>query len=269
MTDWYKMDPIAWNDGTQDLTLEQEAAYLRICNAIYISERPIRDNAFVIAGLFRCNERKAKRLLLELVAAGKITIEDGVISNRRAIEEVSNRDRIRMERQSAGSRGGVESGKARAKPLKDNDTGEANASSKNEPDKTRGEEKREKPRASGMIYDKLIEAASSRGNCHPNLVMGIQPIVDLLAQNYDIDRDVLPVVREKASPEISSWAYFVKVVVSRVAARSAIPAKPTSAEDWAGRLHVWREDRTWAPAWGPTPDEPGCRAPADLARTAA
>jgi hypothetical protein len=33
------------------------------------------------------------------------------------------------------------------------------------------------------------------------------------------------------------------------------------AEDWSGRLKVWNEDRTWAPGWGPKPDEPGFRGP--------
>src|SRR5690554_6476331 len=120
MTDWYKMNPVDWNDGTDDLTLEQEAAYLRLCHAIYITERPIRDNGFVVAGLLRCNDRKAKRLISELEAAGKITVENGFISNRRAAEEVSNRNRTRAERKSAGSRGGVESAKARAKALENN-----------------------------------------------------------------------------------------------------------------------------------------------------
>jgi uncharacterized protein YdaU (DUF1376 family) len=41
MSDWYKMTPVDWNDGTNDLTLEQEAAYLRICHAIYMNERPV------------------------------------------------------------------------------------------------------------------------------------------------------------------------------------------------------------------------------------
>ena len=33
MSSFYKMEPAAWDFGTADLTLEQEAAYLRIVNA--------------------------------------------------------------------------------------------------------------------------------------------------------------------------------------------------------------------------------------------
>jgi hypothetical protein len=46
------------------------------------------------------------------------------------------------------------------------------------------------------------------------------------------------------------------------------PSQAT-AEDWGGRLEVWRKDRTWSPSWGPKPDESGCRAPAELTRAAA
>jgi uncharacterized protein YdaU (DUF1376 family) len=40
---------------------------------------------------------------------------------------------------------------------------------------------------------------------------------------------------------------------------------PPGAEvDWTARLSVFRASGTWAHAWGPKPDEPGCRAPAEL-----
>lgn len=144
MSNWYKMNPVDWNEGTNGLSLEQEAAYLRICNAIYIAGGPISNNAFVVAGLLRCNDRKAKRLISELVEAGKLTIEGDSISNRRALEEVSARSRLSVERESAGRRGGVESGKTRRNCLKSNASVEANASSKREQireEKSREEEK--------------------------------------------------------------------------------------------------------------------------------
>lgn len=124
--------------------------------------------------------------------------------------------------------------------------------------------------ASAFPYDRLIEAASSRGQCHQNLAMGIQPIMDLIAQNYDIDTDILPVIREKARPDIGSWKFFVQVIVQRTAERQAIPAKPAAkAVDWAGRVEGFYQDGTWG-AWGPRPGDPGCEAPSELiSRTAA
>lgn len=160
MRDWYKMNPVDWNEGTNSLSLEQEAAYLRICNAIYIAGGPISNNAFVVAGLLRCNDRKAKRIVSELVEAGKLTIEDGSICNRRALDEVSARNRLTVGRESAGRRGGIESGKSRRKPLKNNETGEANASSKTKQireDKSREDVKEEPNGSSKKIGSRLPE----------------------------------------------------------------------------------------------------------------
>lgn len=129
MSDWYKMFPIDWNDGTTNLTLEQEAAYLRICNAIYMTGGPIPNNKFVLAGLFRCDARRALRLLNDLIEAEKVIVEGASIRNRRADDELSNRQRIANDRQTAGKRGGIASGIARSKSLKNGDAREARPSS--------------------------------------------------------------------------------------------------------------------------------------------
>ncbi|TPW26014.1 DUF1376 domain-containing protein [Pararhizobium mangrovi] len=171
MSDWYKMNPVDWNEGTNTLSLEQEAAYLRICNAIYIAGGAIANNPFVVAGLLRCNDRKAKRLVSELVEAEKITIEDGSISNRRALDEVSARSRLSAERESAGRRGGIESGNARRKSLKTNEPDEAIASSKSE--QSREEKKR------GEVKEEPNGSSKKRGSrlpddWHPDMAVAIR-----------------------------------------------------------------------------------------------
>jgi len=73
------MDPADWDFGTADMSLEEEAAYLRIVNAIHKHTGPVPDNDRVIAGLFRTSTRKARSLVNALIEAGKLTIEDGKI----------------------------------------------------------------------------------------------------------------------------------------------------------------------------------------------
>lgn len=280
MTDWYKMNPVDWNDGTDDLTLEQEAAYLRLCHAIYITERPIRDNGFVVAGLLRCNDRKAKRLISELEAAGKITVENGVISNRRAAEEVSNRNRTRAERKLAGSRGGVESAKARAKSLENNDTGQAIASTSVEPDKIREEESRE-------------PLTPSKPKRYANPCVLLQAVVDpMTAQLY------VGFLEEKRKPLVSATAEALVGTLREVQRLGGNPAEAlhlaikrgwgsfdieylrnagfkfsqsasAGAIDWAPRVAAFYEDGTWAMSYGPRPGDPGCKAPAHLIRKSA
>jgi uncharacterized protein YdaU (DUF1376 family) len=279
MTDWYKMNPVDWNDGTDDLTLEQEGAYLRICNAIYISERPIRDNMFVVAGLLRCSDRKARRLVDDLVKAGKLVIEDGHIVNRRAVDEVSARVRLRMERQSNGSRGGVKSAETRAKQLKTNDVPQANASSKNEAEEIRLEERRE-------------PLTPSKKFANPSVIL--QGEVDVMTAQHFASH-----CEEKHKPLSSQQAEGICAVLREVRSLGGNPAEalklairrgwvsleieylrnqgfpfkvaPAAASvDWAARIAAWRIDPSdWIHAWGPKPDETGCKAPSELLRQAA
>lgn len=124
------------------------------------------------------------------------------------------------------------------------------------------------------LQDKCLEAAGLSGfrdERNPKLA-NLSAIRGLIEQGYSLETDILPAIRDKAfeGVKIQSWAYIVPVVVERVAAKNAIPPKPLApTEDWGKRLEVWRDGRTWAAAWGPKPDEPGCRVPAELMRAAA
>jgi MarR-like DNA-binding transcriptional regulator SgrR of sgrS sRNA len=81
VADFYKIEIAKWNEGTVNLSLEQEAAFLRVVDAIRLSDQPITYNIFALCGLWHCNERKAKRILAELVEAGKLNVEAGKIIN--------------------------------------------------------------------------------------------------------------------------------------------------------------------------------------------
>lgn len=141
MASFFKLEIAEWNVGTDNLSLEQEAAYLRIVNMIRLYEQPLKHNLRVLCGLWRCNERKAKRLLQELIDAKKITIEGDLIVNEKAVEDASNLRQSRVDKASAGRAGGIESGKVRRKALETNDQDEAPASTRE--DKTRLEKTRE------------------------------------------------------------------------------------------------------------------------------
>mgnify|MGYP003424775477 FL=1 len=143
MAEFYKFEITNWNEGTANLSLELEAAYLRVINAIRLADQAITFNTFVLCGLWRCNDRKAKRILAELIDAGKIYVEDGKLVNQKAADDASALNRLRADRASAGRRGGIESGKTRAKPLENNTTGEASASTREEKRRVEVKEERE------------------------------------------------------------------------------------------------------------------------------
>ncbi|MCJ2022155.1 YdaU family protein [Methylobacterium sp. E-065] len=56
--EFYKMDFRAWNVGTIELTLEQEAAYLRLCHAMYDVGGPVPNSTRFLQSIFRCVKRR-------------------------------------------------------------------------------------------------------------------------------------------------------------------------------------------------------------------
>lgn len=132
MTGFYKMDPADWDNGTANLTLEEEAAYLRIVNSMHKHKAPVPNNDRVLAGMFRVSMRKARALVASLVEAGKLSIEDGYISNERAASDLVRRGFVSISRAEMGSKGGRRRAENAAKALKNNDTVQAMASSREE-----------------------------------------------------------------------------------------------------------------------------------------
>lgn len=132
MSDFYRMDPGAWDFGTASLSLEEEAAYLRIVNAIHKHKGPVPDQDRVLAGLFRVSTRKARALVKALQDAGKVTIEDGLIWNDRARSDLVQRGFVSISRAESGAKGGRTRAENAAKSMKDKDTDQAIASSREE-----------------------------------------------------------------------------------------------------------------------------------------
>ena len=132
MTDFYKMDPADWDNGTARLSLEEEAAYLRIVNSIHKHKGPVPDVDRVLAGMFRTSTRKARSLVLALIEAGKIMVEDGAIWNDRARSDLVHRGFVSVSRAESGAKGGRKSAETRAKSLETKEPEQAIASTREE-----------------------------------------------------------------------------------------------------------------------------------------
>ena len=92
MGEFYKMEYDAWDEGTVDLSLEEEAAYLRLCHQIYRRKGPVLNSAKLLCSIWRCHANRARRLLTALLQSGKISFtEDHKLTNERASVEIANR----------------------------------------------------------------------------------------------------------------------------------------------------------------------------------
>jgi uncharacterized protein YdaU (DUF1376 family) len=150
MTDFYKMDPGAWDHGTANLSLEEEAAYLRVVNAMHKNKSPVPNNVRVWAGMFRCSTRKARALVAALIDAGKLALtEDGLV-NERAISDLVHRGFVSVSRAESGAKGGRIRAENARKLLETNNPKQANASSREE---KRREENPQSPQGGDDPFD--------------------------------------------------------------------------------------------------------------------
>ena len=130
MSKFYKMDPSAWDVGTSSLSLEEEAAYLRIVNSINKHDAPVPNIDRVLAGMFRVSTRKARALRDALIEAGKIYVEDDHIWNARARFDVVSRQVHAEKHAEMSAKGGRRSAEVRSKALKNNKAGQPCGSSR-------------------------------------------------------------------------------------------------------------------------------------------
>ena len=143
--EFYKMEYEAWDEGTDALSLEQEAAYLRLCHQMYRRRGSIPSAPATLARIWRCHPNKARKLLDDLVAAGKITERDGHLTNTRVTRELDARETRRTQQADAGHTGGTRTQENRRKPLISNEAVQADAatlaqSKSSREEKRRGEE---------------------------------------------------------------------------------------------------------------------------------
>lgn len=132
MADFYKMDPALWDVRTSNLSLEQEAAYLRIVNAIHKHKSPVPNNDRVLAGMFRVSTRKARSLVRALIDAGKIVTDGDYLTNERAVSDLVHRGFVSVSMAENGAKGGRKRAENAAKPLKNIDRDQATASYREE-----------------------------------------------------------------------------------------------------------------------------------------
>lgn len=81
---YYKRYPRDFLEATIGFSLELKGAYALVLDLIYMRDGRLPDDAQYIAGQLGCSVRKWNSLRADLIAARKLTIENGIISNSRA-----------------------------------------------------------------------------------------------------------------------------------------------------------------------------------------
>lgn len=125
MSRWYKRCGADFIHGTMMLTLEEKGAYSLCLDLIYDRSGPIPDDARWLAGVCGVSTRKWNAIRNKLVDLGKLTAENGHLSNVRAdFELVSSEFRAR-ERAESGAKGGRKRAENQGSPKENSDLAEA------------------------------------------------------------------------------------------------------------------------------------------------
>lgn len=102
---YYPRYPRDFFEGTAGLSLEEKGAYGLVLDLIYMmGDRGLPDDPQYIAGQLGTSVRKWNSLRKSLIERGKLTAENGIISNKRA-DKVKIKQRSYQDNQAENARG--------------------------------------------------------------------------------------------------------------------------------------------------------------------
>lgn len=136
---WYKRCGADFIEGTMGLSLEEKGSYSLLLDLIYSHGGPIADDDRWLAGICAVSVRKWKSLRERLIRAGKISAENGRISNARAEKELVSASETHRKLAESGAKGGSKTHENRDVKRENNGLAEAGLKQYRE-DKSREEE---------------------------------------------------------------------------------------------------------------------------------
>lgn len=217
---YYKRYPRDFFEGTIGMSFEAKGTYGLVLDLIYKTDGRLKDDSRYIAGMLGCSTRKWNNLRDELVEAGKLVIENGIISNFRAdnllIERRTFQNKQRENRSKANKNKRVKKPRSN-QPEPDTDITilEARARDHDDVDQT----------FSGMVRAKCLDAAGLDDQAiagSPRLIAPTE-IIHLLkpstGEPCDLELDVLPAIQVCAAQlkakgqSLKTWSYCREAII--------------------------------------------------------
>lgn len=122
---WYKRCGADFIHGTMMLSLEEKGAYSLCLDLIYDRGGPIPDDARWLSGVCGVSIRKWNAIRERLIQLGKLSVEEGHLTNARADLEIISTEFQARERAESGSKGGRKRVENEAISNKNNNLGQA------------------------------------------------------------------------------------------------------------------------------------------------
>jgi len=228
---YFDFYPTDFMHGVRGLSAQEVGVYTMVLCRIYEENGPVECNAMILATYCGMRETTFVKTLEKLVCLDKFQLSGGMISNRRAMVEISSRAnklkinskagkasaQKRLQKQSQGSTGGQ-----RTINHTDTDTDTHNY--------TAGAGARSIDHRMGELYAALGVTDETK---LPSLLTFSEPI-QWVSAGCDIDADILPALRTIAArgKAVKSWSYCTAAVFEardrRLAPAPAIQPQATA-----------------------------------------
>ena len=277
MAEKYFMHIKSWQDGTEHLSLEQEALYLRLVNLMYQRDGILLDDDHYLASKTFLSVRKFRKLKTELLDESKLFVRDGLLMNVKTQKEldlineksVKNAEAAKIKaRKYAEKRQ-----KKQAKSL--NDNGPTSAGAEKEAEKSAEKDAAKSchtGEAGEQVIQEKVSSSVSTSETHPEKAKATAP--DASALDYlsfgtelseiavlpskisftpvrkwleaGIDKDLIRrVVKNKSATQraaarpIKSFKYFHDAILE---AHALATHKPATSSKLAERPEDWEQE---------------------------
>jgi len=117
---YYKAYPRDFIEGTIGMPFEVKGAYRLVLDLIYMQGGNLPDDNRYISGLLGCTIRKWKALREELIAAGKLQVNGGFLTNYRAVSELKILAKLQENNRENAAKGSKNNGLPK-RPLRHTD----------------------------------------------------------------------------------------------------------------------------------------------------
>jgi uncharacterized protein YdaU (DUF1376 family) len=121
---WYKRYPADFIAGTLSLTLEEKGAYSVVLDLLYDRGAPIPDDARWIARVCGCSTRRWRQIRETLIAAGKLMVVDGHLTNARFNIQHLSEEKEAQKLAENGAKGAEKTNEKRASSKENSDLAE-------------------------------------------------------------------------------------------------------------------------------------------------
>jgi len=264
----------SWEEGTEELNLEQEAFYLRLINLMYRYDGALPDNDQLLHFKTRTSMRMFRRLKKELLDREKIFEENGLLMNIKVNLELEQINLKSIKNATAAklkhNKYKTKLANSKAKSLKNNDNGSANA---------------QRTLCIDPCETPAIQGNRGTGDKEKNIQKDFDEFWNTCLRKEAKSQSFINYkkARKESSKEIihkSMIAYSHKCVTENtetryikkpnnwLTAEMYLDQLESSAEQinhtdkgWQVVVKKYQQTGKWYDEWGPQPDMPGTRVP--------